>query len=569
MTYHHLNRFKAHSWAEITPSERLIAWHFAYETRETKGYYSESQRRLENTLDLDRRTLQKSLARLVDLGLFSREDKGGTHAPIYRLLVQCPEECLETSEHNTKRELAAQKDLVATNTPPLSDKNTAPYIEKREEEEVSPSEILGKRIIVLIRKTLEPLEEKTADHFTLQGFLELDPVSIIQAAFKILETNQIDTWKRQEGYLKQVATRDPKKLLEYAEIARDLNEFTRQRVEEAFKAEPKLSKARPNPTKSRLQQFELEALSHLGTPLIIMGREEEDLASAQFMFGLMSEGVLDKIKAGSYALQYSKPYLNQASETFPECLSHGAIEILFYLEENIKGFYREMGIEPNFMLDYQLAKLKTAYLGITFSSFGILPELDFLLTPEQLDQLTARREAINEAKTAWRIANKIEGDYTPAQFWQDPATKKVLADFPEPLTQQQKEENIISMLSQMVNVAGEILFAELDFNGNLTNPESKKTREPGSTYREFLDQNFTWQDDLNEFLDAYPKRPEGNQNFSDTSKAFLELRRYLRQEDIIQLAENYAKQLGTTFPQNPHRWLKNQIAEKSGLGVIR
>jgi hypothetical protein len=135
MTYHHLNRFKAHAEAKLTNAERLLAWHFAYEIRQNRSYYSESHRRLAETLQIDTRTARRGLSRLVELGLFERINKTGTHAPIYRLLVSCPPNCLDISDHNTAPEMEALKTLVGTSTPPLNSTTTPPYIKKREEED--------------------------------------------------------------------------------------------------------------------------------------------------------------------------------------------------------------------------------------------------------------------------------------------------------------------------------------------------------------------------------------------------------------------------------------------------
>lgn len=117
MSYQHLNRFKAHAQAGLSPNERLLAWHFAYETRTKTNYYSESLRRLSETLELDPRTIRRAMARLVDLGLFERIDRTGTYAPIYRLSVQCPDSCELLSDHYTKQELETLQTLGGQTRP--------------------------------------------------------------------------------------------------------------------------------------------------------------------------------------------------------------------------------------------------------------------------------------------------------------------------------------------------------------------------------------------------------------------------------------------------------------------
>ena len=209
------------------------------------------------------------------------------------------------------------------------------------------------------------------------------------------------------------------------------------------------------------------------------------------------------------------------------------------------------GIEPNFSFipDFQN---NPEQVELNFQEFPHLEDIEGFLTEEETEIAVARREAINEHKTNWRIANSIEGDYTPAQFWQDPETRKVLAANPEPLTQEEKVARITSKLRELIlpMLNREIVFAY----------------EDQFSYQNFL-KKFTWQEDLKEFLEIYPARPEGNQDFKKTASAFLSIRRFITQEGLELSASMYKQRLGDTYPKNASNWLQNLEEELKGVKV--
>ena len=96
--------------------------------------------------------------------------------------------------------------------------------------------------------------------------------------------------------------------------------------------------------------------------------------------------------------------------------------------------------------------------------------------------------------------------------------------------------------------------------------ELSKGKPYQETYAGYLKTIFTWQDDLAEFLEAYPKRPEGNQDFKKTATAFLKLRQSKTLAEIIDAARIYKTSLGDTYPKSAANWLDNQTSEAKALG---
>jgi hypothetical protein len=595
MTYHHLNRFKAHNEAHLTPAERLLAWHFSYETRSNRSYYSESLRRLSETLDLNRRTLQKALSGLVDKGLFERIDKTGTYAPTYRLLVPCPVSCEDLFEHNTKQEIEALLALGGVNTPPLNDIYTAPYIEKREEEDSFASENWKMKVLGLIKATLSELKTKSADHYALQGFTESRPREITKAAEEIINDKGLDSWKRQEPYLQKIVLKTPNNLLKYAEEIllietgldslqsrqASLQERRTALLDYLSQIDPNAEANKHNELAEQLKTLEAQiransepvapepakaslAAAHTGervqnfidkTLKKVAERDLEncsEVAVSGLLQEILNRGVLDQLHAHNYRAPYARPYLNILAQRHPEKLTSGIVETLFWAEQQLISVYEAVKVRPNFW--FYPDQEDPLQVRLSFDPFEHLPDLDTLLTAAQLDQLTARREAINEHKTKWRIAHNIEGEHTPAEFFQDATTRQVMADHPEPLTQEEKQNLLTSTLDQ---VALPVVNAVL-----------KETYEGEETYEDYLQANFTWEDDLKEFLTIYPARPEGNQNYKQTAKAFLQLKAFITHAELITRASRYKTNLGQTYALSPAKWLENLLTELSGLGVM-
>jgi hypothetical protein len=173
--------------------------------------------------------------------------------------------------------------------------------------------------------------------------------------------------------------------------------------------------------------------------------------------------------------------------------------------------------------------------------------LEGLLTPEEVEKLVARNEAINAAKLRYRIENQVEGDYTPAKFFQSAEYKTTSSLYPEPLDLEGKDQRFQEFQTAMTRRANET-FAIVS------------QKEPGETYAEYLQKTYTWKEDLEEFLAEYPNRAEGI-DFKKTANAFLKLRKTLSLEEILEKANLYKRGLGDSFPKSAANWLEDQLAQ--------
>lgn len=532
MTYHHLNRFIAHCKHPLEPNERLIAWHLAYQIRAKEGYYSESLSRLEDTLDLHKRTLQRAInALVIELGLFDRQEPQGIQAAKYRLLVSCPPNCENLEDHNTRQELTAIFSLGGHNTPTLRGNQTT-HIKKREEEDTRTLEVLEKKVLGLIKKTLKNLTGKTADHFTLEGFSTLRPKEVLQAVFDLFETKNLDTWARQEPYLKTTIERSPKNLLRYAEdlelieAGLDTPEDQKPAVEVSYEI---------GSTPDRVFDYWLiTAAKYLEAEAAIT--EEAVILPYEVLDGLST-----KFNLAAHFLDF-----HANAGTLNEGVIQGTYEVL----EILQVAHQFAGLEDR----YELRADAKGDLQVRFmQDIKDLGNLEGLLKPEELEKLAARNDAINEAKLRYRIANQVEGEYTPAKFFQTEEYKTTSSLYPEPLDAEGKKNRLEEFFKVIGNQANEHF-------------EKVIADKTGESYLDYLKKTYTWQKDLEEFLAEYPQRPEGNQDFKKTAKAFLNLRKVLTLHQILERANLYKRTLGDTFPKSAANWLEDQAFQmKAGL----
>ena len=509
MTYHHLNRFTAHAEATLTPAERLLAWHFSKEIRAKENYYSESLRRLALELDLDRRTLQKALASLVHLGLFERIDRTGTYAPIYRLLVACPENCFDLDQHNTKQELAALKTLVATNTPPLSDKNTAPYIDQREEEDFSSriefeegSEELG-----FILKTLQEIKNLTEDHLTLKALSELHPRAITKAALKL--TSKLDTAKRKKAYLAKIVLDTPQNLLEGAEAFLAGLEGSQRLQKDTETPEINLGNYTPAITLQRISEYATEKAN-------FKPKSSLPWLNAYAHTGELNEFHLETALALEEVLEAARQWL-------PEKLQNRDLPIEIWLnQENeitIQGFLQGFG------------------------------DLEHIQTAEELKLWETRKAGLERLRELWDLEHPNEKG--SAKFWSEPEVIEFHQANPEPLTQEQKQERFFAYFNKALNTTAKTILATL--------PEPKEEE----TFSFWLEENFDLEEDLKEVLSYLPERSEGHEaNLKKAIPAYLNALKVFTHSELIRLACDYRREKarpGSTYPLTASNWLEGLV----------
>jgi hypothetical protein len=599
MSYLHLNRLIAHSEKlDLTPAERLVSWYLAYEARNKTNAFSKATSTLSKTLKVDRRTIQRSLAYLVDIDLFERiKAEGNTkQADTYRLKLSCPLNCENLEIHNTASELAAIENslklALTENTPetrhaPLNDINVAvndinvAHIKNKEEEEdVLSSELVKSKVLGLIKTTLKQLKTKTEDHFTLQGFITLRPEEILKAALELFETKKLDNWRRQEPYLRTTIQNSPKNLLSYAEdltlIEASLDNF--ESTYEALTAKRDLIRKELSETdfdsdkapalKENLLAIEAEIRTYTST------NPEAKTAEKSYVIGSTPERVYSfwlttlsgylgqggKTSEGTWLMEYelleslikkfsiASKFLDASAArgTLSEGVIYGTYEAL----EILQVAFQFAGLEDNFEFSMDSYGDLAIQFGYNSKNLGTL---EVLLTEEEKAVLQARQEAIQEAKLQFREENNIQGEHTPAKFFQSEIYKTTDQRHPEPLTPESKQQRLKEFFQTITEQANDHF-------------DKLSGEKQGETYSGYLKTIFTWQDDLAEFLEAYPKRPEGNQDFRKTATAFLKLRQSKTLAEIIDAANLYKTSLGDTYPKSAANWLDNQTSEAKALG---
>jgi hypothetical protein len=511
MSYHHLNRFKAHAEAKLTHAERLLAWHFAYEIRQNRSYYSESHRRLAETLQIDTRTARRGLARLVELGLFERINKTGTHAPIYRLLVSCPPNCLDISDHNTAPEVEALKSLVGTSLPTLNSTTTPPYIKKREEE----------------------------DKEFIEGSVELGLLVFILEGFKNRDDQQEVIWQIAHERPKAMA----KAILELLAKASTPLKTNRRKLDYLFKV------VRTTP-QNLLVKFQEEEKAEKGEALIKASKEDKTFSAANENWKPISNGervikYAGKVLAG-FEPKKTKFYLSQLDQKLTAKHIFLASDLEVMLEEFTswagEDFWREGYLE---LSESGFPELKHRY------GFSLADEVsEQFLTPEEKLEYDTRKQGLKVIEDAWNKENPEQAG--SKQFLNTPEALSFLAA--HPLTAD------FGNGKRLLNLFNSRLEARaLDYFSQET-PE-----DPEGTYEDFLKDNFTIEDDLENLLARIPERHEGhNRYFKKTLKAYLNALQHTEHGTLLVRAVKefgFDKREPSQFWTAPNTWIDEQVAQ--------
>ena len=511
MTYHHLNRLMSHSNAKLTTAERLVAWHFAFQTRLKTRTYSESVRRLEASLDLNEKTIRKAAARLVELGLFERIDRTGTNAPIYRLVVPCPLNCEDLESHNTKQELEAIKTLPLPNTPTLNGIQTPPYIEKREEEDLGAFE-LG-----VIGEELAKLPSLDTDQLTLKGFLELNPLAIAEAALEI--TKHLDTPKRVRAYLAKTISKTPNNLLTYAEHKKTSGEGSR-RLQKAKAEQNTASMAEgltPEANWERVSSYSSSLVEGYEpsflTKNFLLKTAEKGKLSIREVF--LSKALEEVIHHKAFPLMKPEVATPSKGAIYFDLDHNGKIEAKGFLENWLEG------------------------------------DLSFIYTAQELKDQTQREQALSKWKQIWLEQHPNE-DFNRNAFFMDSTTRAMLAGLPKPISESVKAERFLAALTKTARE----FQANAKLGGDL----------PAETFSAYLNKNFTLENDFNEWLTFFPERETGShsKNRKKAYPAYLEARRKFSAHELRSFAGTYWNNLDKVeFAKNPDTFLNDLVADKS------
>lgn len=530
MTYHHLNRLEAHgNTSELTPSERLVAWKIASEIRLKGSFYSISQRTLSEDLNIHRRTIRTILTRLVDLGLFIRVNGGYKQADTFRLNVSCPPlNCEDLDTHNTPAEIKiieAQLEQAKNSDTPeklfYGRENSTfkaeipPNIEKREEEDVF-SGFEEKKLLGLIKKTLEEIETLSADHYTLKSYSTTRPKQVLAAIRELFESKNLDTWKRQAPYLKKTIENSPENLIRRAEEAELIELLINSPEKPAESLYSPETGYRAGHTPKRLEGF-IRAYKSVETDF-------------QELITITGSYLTQKAKAGT--------------------LTEEVLNVAETLYRQLKKAFSFAGIENNFQ-EVRFIQNFQGNLQIQFTAPQSLGDLEGLLTGEEKQKLTARNQAITEAKKKFMVENKIQSEYTPAKFWLSEFYKEADKTHPHPLSETAKELRLTNAINTLEEAANSFM-------------EQSEAETAGKNYLDYLQENYNWETDLQEFISAYPET--NTLNTPETAKHFLAITKVLAFEELLEKTQRYKATLGDTYPKAPQNWLKELLQQLNLFG---
>lgn len=521
MTYHHLNRFKAHNLAKISLSERLIAWHFASESRERNGTYSESIRRLEEALKLDPKTIRRGLARLVELGLFERIDRTGTHAPIYRLLVSCPFSCEDLESHNTKQELAViweRNRLPLPNTPTLKGNYAPPYIEIKREEEGETLFQIGAKELGWIIQSLEATTKPNSDQANLLRLATEHPKALSKAALDLVSHLEED--RRRRAYLKKIAVEDPRRLI--LEIEDHLaGEDAGRLILETKEDANLVSDLKPEFTWARLENYAAE---------ITQGWKPSNIVSA-YLEGLALNNKLNPLEVWK-AFSFEEAIIKKGLGVFIDTTATPENSPLYLT------FNPSLGVSVN---------------GTTRGLLKTGKPIAFLYSPEEQLELKKHIEGLNALAENWE---KEHGEMSLNKFFMDTNTRAFLQIHPDPLTEDEKEERLktfwVAIFEALITPTIESFH--------------KKKEKDFPDFETWLTQNYSEDEDFETFLANYPEREFGSntKNKKQAKKAWLNARRFYKNETLIFEAGRYWDKLGDlTFAKLPQNWLNDLVSNHS------
>jgi hypothetical protein len=134
MTFHHSNRVIFHlnpirgtktkpdsrgrfRHIKITGNAQAVLLHLASALNIETGSFPVSIETIYSRTDISKGTIQASLEQLVSYGVISRERRSARKAFTYRLLLECPLDCVNLKDHNTPKELAERPSSRDTHTP--------------------------------------------------------------------------------------------------------------------------------------------------------------------------------------------------------------------------------------------------------------------------------------------------------------------------------------------------------------------------------------------------------------------------------------------------------------------
>jgi len=527
MTYHHFNRFLDHYSGKLTPSERLIALYLSQAIREKTNLYSESVRRICQHLDLSEAGVKRSLKKLEEAGVFKVEKSYlATYARSYQLAVSCPETCLHLEDHNTKRELA-NLDLNTTRRiklNPPSYQIEPPYIETLKEEEVivylEGEEELGLLVQILKEGLLDLSGQQ------LLEATETHPRQLARALVQITKKANLDSSKRKRTYLERIVKTTPQTLLKTLEETKALEigkQLLAGSAERAFEIKEGKQPVRTN----ELPRAHTNKRLHLW----LSKNGYSNLEESHYLERLAIDGKLttDHLIVNDEVVKALNDNLYSFFKTNG---SKGNWRDFFYLSANQEDLRPELRPRTEYW---------ASQIGLLTDITPLLPEL---LRAEERPAYDLREAKLLELKVSWLEANP---DKQIEDFRRSLEMGVFIKENPPVLDQDEFAQRYLDKINFVLGTIPDLSYST-----------------GGQLYQEWLELNFTWQDDLNDVLEWIPARLEGhNSHLNKFEEAYKEVRTNASQLAILNALTDFgqrSKPAPSQYALAPDKYLRQELA---------
>jgi len=552
MTFHHFNRFIDHNSTQLTPSELALALYVCQLVRDKTSFYSESVRRISNHIGLSEATIKRSLKGLEEKGVLKVETSYlSTYAKSYELLISCPDNCPFLEDHNTKRELAKFSE-IATRQLKHAEKGVQfdpPYIELKEEEEVLVS-FEGKEELGLLVQLLMDLPE-TTQLIEIREATKAFPRTLAKVLLEITEKAGLDSSKRKRSYLKEILEKTPLTLLKKIqdlkafEIGKHILEGSGNRAFEMSTEAWIINAHKPPPNRSH-------DYKRLNTWITQQGFKTD---SPNFYISyLATNGLLES------------RHLTIAEEVM-SALRSTESPIKFNGIDNFEDYF-QLGINTQDNSPELVPKTDTWVHHIDrviADTEALMPEL---LTAEELAIYELRETKLSELKTNWINAQPTSAEISLVVFNRSLEKGKFDKENPMPITQVQYAKRLLEKINFFI---GKLTDYRTDWFGR------------NNSYQVWLNESFTYEDDLNLLLAYIPSRPEGHKKY--LSKFAESYENAIREHSLIDIKYALYQKLielgydgrdvgrsefkGTQYTPAPDKYLTNVLDEYRELLSLR
>lgn len=230
MTFHHLNRFVAHSpLRDLTGNAKAVALYLAANIQ-NKGQwanrYFHSGEKIAEALGMTKKTALNALGQLLALGLFEAETiHYKSRLRTYRLAVECPEDC-QAKNHYTKLEKSERASEALAEVSEQRGNNYSTNEEQRGKNYSTYREAFKRDIDIdietsgfdyetiylrAVTEALAAVSDKSANQLKLSALIQEQPGVVAKRSEAIIGERKP---KHPEAYLAKTATNSPESLLE-------------------------------------------------------------------------------------------------------------------------------------------------------------------------------------------------------------------------------------------------------------------------------------------------------------------------------------------------------------------